>query len=323
MNAWLMDLVFVLHWKYKKDEIRILSGYRTPKTNALQENPQQFESAAANSQHARAMALDIQIPDVDNYLVAQDVSSFIYGGVGMYPHRDFFHADFGPNRRSSEPSRLHVSSGSGFVVSRAGYLVTNAHVAAHCPSLTVNYRGREIAVKEVVAIDQKADLALLKVSEPWATASVISSNDIEIGDNIFALGFPLRGILSPKPIITAGIVNARAGIHGDRTQFQMSAPVQPGNSGGPVVDESGKVVGIVVAKLDALKMAKATGDIPENVNFAISLDTLRDFLRSNHIEFIENAERADLKPRDIAASVRQYTVAIDCWKEVTPQAPGG
>jgi uncharacterized protein YcbK (DUF882 family) len=92
IHPWLMDLVFVLHWKYNKDEIKILSGYRTPQTNA------QLEGAALNSQHVRAMALDIHIPDVDNEAVARDFKTFIYGGTGMYPGRGFTHFDFGPLR---------------------------------------------------------------------------------------------------------------------------------------------------------------------------------------------------------------------------------
>jgi uncharacterized protein YcbK (DUF882 family) len=92
IHPWLMDLVFVLHWRYNKDEIKVLSGYRTPQTNA------QIEGAALNSQHMRAMALDIHIPDVDNEAVARDFKTFIYGGTGMYPGRGFTHFDFGPLR---------------------------------------------------------------------------------------------------------------------------------------------------------------------------------------------------------------------------------
>lgn len=92
IHPWLMDLVFVLHWKYNKDLISIFSGYRSPQTNA------HIEGAALNSQHTRAMALDIHIPDVDNVAVAHDLKTIIYGGTGIYPGRAFTHFDFGPLR---------------------------------------------------------------------------------------------------------------------------------------------------------------------------------------------------------------------------------
>jgi uncharacterized protein YcbK (DUF882 family) len=89
----LMDLLFVLHWRYCKDEIKIFSGYRTAQTNA------QLEGAALNSQHIQAKALDIHLPDVDNDAVAIDFRTIVYGGVGMYPGREFTHLDLGSLRR--------------------------------------------------------------------------------------------------------------------------------------------------------------------------------------------------------------------------------
>jgi len=92
LNPYLMDFLFVLHWKYCKDEISILSGFRTPETNS------KLEGAALNSQHLRANALDIFLPNVDNAQVAKDFKTFIYGGVGMYPLKHFTHLDCGPLR---------------------------------------------------------------------------------------------------------------------------------------------------------------------------------------------------------------------------------
>ena len=92
IHPMLMDLLFVLHWKYNKDEIKILSGYRSPETNA------HIEGAALHSQHTFAKALDIHLPDLDNTAVAKAFKNFIYGGVGMYPLKHFTHLDCGPLR---------------------------------------------------------------------------------------------------------------------------------------------------------------------------------------------------------------------------------
>lgn len=89
----LMDLLFVLHWKYCRDEIKIFSGYRSAETNA------HIEGAAKNSQHIQARALDIHLPDIDNDAVAVDFRQIVYGGVGMYPGREFTHMDMGSLRR--------------------------------------------------------------------------------------------------------------------------------------------------------------------------------------------------------------------------------
>ena len=89
----LMDLLFVLHWKYCRDEIRIFSGYRTPETNGA------LEGAAKNSQHLQGRALDIHLPDIDNVAVALDFRTFVDGGVGMYPGKAFTHMDMGALRR--------------------------------------------------------------------------------------------------------------------------------------------------------------------------------------------------------------------------------
>jgi len=88
----LLDLLFVLHWKYNKNEIKILSGYRSPETNA------NIEGAALHSQHTLGKALDVHLPDIDNAAVAKDFKVFIEGGVGMYPLKHFTHLDWGPPR---------------------------------------------------------------------------------------------------------------------------------------------------------------------------------------------------------------------------------
>jgi S1-C subfamily serine protease len=90
------------------------------------------------------------------------------------------------------------------------------------------------------------------------------------------------------------------------------AAVQPGNSGGPLLDSDGNVVGIVAAKLNALKFARATGNIPENINFAIKTGMLRDFLDNSVVAYQTSAAKSDLKAADIAHNARAYTLLISC-----------
>ncbi len=128
------------------------------------------------------------------------------------------------------------------------------------------------------------------------------------------IGYPLRGVLASEANVTAGTVSALAGPADDRRFIQITAPVQPGNSGGPVLDLAGHVVGVVVAKLNATRIARATGDIPQNVNFAISAGTARAFLDAQSVPYETAPSTNELKPADIAAKARRFTVPVECWK---------
>ena len=128
---------------------------------------------------------------------------------------------------------------------------------------------------------------------------------------VTAAGFPLQGLFSGIAI-TNGTISRLSGFKGDTAQLQISAPVQPGNSGGPLLDAAGNVIGVVSAKLDAVKVAEATGDIPENVNFAIGGNTLRAFLDSKGVNYKEVGKEADLRGEQIAARASAFTVLVEC-----------
>lgn len=98
---------------------------------------------------------------------------------------------------------------------------------------------------------------------PGIAPLAFASTPTRLGASVAVLGYPLRQILAPSINITAGIVSSLARLGGDLRHLQITAPVQPGNSGGPLVDDRGLVVGVVSAKLDTLKVAVATGDVPQ------------------------------------------------------------
>lgn len=170
-----------------------------------------------------------------------------------------------------------VSTGSGFFVSGEGHVLTNAHVVRGCAAVHVPPG----VTARVVARDDASDLALLDGPPPRAAASFRAGRGIRPGAEVVVVGYPLRGLLASEANVTRGNVSALAGPGDDRRLFQMTAPVQPGNSGGPVLDLAGRVVGVAVARLDAQAVARATGGaLPQNVNFAVGAGTARAFLDS-------------------------------------------
>lgn len=204
-----------------------------------------------------------------------------------------------------------VSSGTAFAVA-PGFLITNQHVIAECSSVDViSPDGRRTA--SIVATDAQIDLALLRVSGiKGATARLRSPRNIRLGESVMVFGFPLAGSLSSSGNFTSGLVSALRGLNDTAGELQITAPVQPGNSGGPLMDASGLVIGVVQAKLDALSAAIATGDIPQNVNFAVSLEVLADFLAKNRVQFRDGTISAPLDTSRVAELAQSFTYRVEC-----------
>lgn len=180
--------------------------------------------------------------------------------------------------------RRAASSGTGFVVA-AGRVLTNDHVAQGCAEVRVRTAGGRELVATLAASDRDSDLALLALQgDAGPPLPFRAGPELRRGEEVVTYGFPLAGLLSSGPTLTTGEVSALSGLRDNPRQFQISAPVQPGNSGGPLLDRSGNVVGVVVSKLNARNLARRTGDIPQNVNFAIKGVQALDFLRRNGVQ---------------------------------------
>jgi S1-C subfamily serine protease len=208
-----------------------------------------------------------------------------------------------------------TTSGSGFLVSAAGHVLTNKHVIRGCSVVRIRTDSLPSLEASVVAVDADDDLALLKASvAPRLVASFRSGPTLRPGEDVIAVGFPLSGLLANQANVTRGSVSALAGMHDDQHLLQMSAPVQPGSSGGPLFDASGNVVGIVVTKLNARIVAEETGDFPQNVNFAIKDGVARDFLAAHGVPFRAARSVAPRSPADVGDIGRQVTVLVECWR---------
>ena len=217
----------------------------------------------------------------------------------------------------SKPAKAMTQSGTGFAISAAGHVVTNAHVVRGCVGDIEGNLGGEAPVKlRLVSSDPVNDLALLQAPNPFKEIATIRDRPVHSGDSVVAIGYPFHGMLTSDFTVTTGIVSSLGGLRNDTRFLQISAAVQPGNSGGPLLDTDGQIVGVVTGKLDWLRIAKATGDLPENINFAIKTGMLRDFLDNSAIAYQTAAEtRGDLKTTDIAKNARGYTLLISCTAE--------
>jgi hypothetical protein len=205
------------------------------------------------------------------------------------------------------------ATGSGFYVTRSGYLVTNNHVVAQCNEMRVTVGEKGIPAK-IVATDPDRDLALVLASQPVPEAVIFRAEPPRLGENVVVVGFPLSGLLSSDAIVTSGIISALAGARNDRRQLQISAPMQPGNSGGPLFDPSGHIVGVAVASLSTMRLAQATGAIPENINFAVKGEEAKQFLAAHSVKIETAPAGKELSVATIADQALKVTVRLECWK---------
>jgi S1-C subfamily serine protease len=208
-----------------------------------------------------------------------------------------------------------AKSGTGFVVSANGHIVTNNHVIDGCVGdIKGNLTGEASMVLRVVSSDANNDLALLQApsTATFKEFARIRDRSFHSGDSVVAIGFPYHGLLTSDFTVTTGIVSSLSGMRNDTRFLQISAPVQPGNSGGPLFDTTGQIVGVVTAKIPVLRIAAATGNIPENINFAIKTGALRDFLDNSVVPYQTAEPKGELKTTDIAGNARAYTMLIAC-----------
>jgi S1-C subfamily serine protease len=210
-----------------------------------------------------------------------------------------------------------TSTGSGFFINQKGHMITNAHVINGCKAITFLQDSREAAAT-VTSTDQMNDLAILKSRKQVSRQFVpIRQSSPKIGEQIYAIGFPLSNLLGKSPKVTSGIISALSGLGGDVSKVQVDAALQSGNSGGPIVDTKGRLVAVSVQKLGkaALAFLKDSGEIPENVNFGIKNLTVKTMLNAHKVRYSSD------NIGDLNATI-DSTVHITCWTDgAKPNTP--
>lgn len=203
------------------------------------------------------------------------------------------------------------SFGSGVFINNNGYIATASHVVRGCSEITINHNNKEYPAKIIVS-DTQNDLAVLKVGFDSPSFSLIRDNKtVKVGEDVVAVGYPLSGILAAQVNVTKGNISSLAGLGDDTRYYQITAPVQQGNSGGPLFDVNGNLIGIITSKLDALRTASLTGDIPQNVNFAVKSYILTNILDTKNIQYkiVTNSKNAT---GDKVEQMTSRTVFISC-----------
>ena len=179
-------------------------------------------------------------------------------------------ARFDPDDDSS-----HVQ-GTGVLARPDGTILTAAHVVYRAKRIVVHCPGRKETVARTDALTRGLDLAVIKTGlTGTAYLSLAPSRTTRVGEPIFTIGFPIDAIPGSEPKLTEGTVSALSGMGGETSYMQITVPVQPGNSGGPLVNAQGQIAGIVSASIDDLPFMMATGAVPQNINYAVKADYAR------------------------------------------------
>jgi S1-C subfamily serine protease len=196
-------------------------------------------------------------------------------------------SEFRPKKQGQPTTDAHAQakaeikgSGTGFFITADGYLLTAYHVVKEADSIQI-WTNKGLKPASIVRADTVNDIALLKVEGLQCEAlPVQSSRGVKVGAEVFTLGFPNIQLQGTEAKYTNGHINSLSGFADDPRLFQISAAIQPGNSGGPLLRPDGTVVGIVVAKLDEIATAKTTGSLPQNVNYALKSSFVLSFLEA-------------------------------------------
>jgi len=202
-----------------------------------------------------------------------------------------------------------ASSGTGFFVSSDGYLVTSFHVVEGTSQITVrDANGSEYPAK-LVKSDPKNDVALLKVQCAAKPIPVAPYVNVSKGDEVFTIGYPLPELQGQEQKATFGRVNALTGIKDDIRFVQVDVPVQPGNSGGPLIDRNGRVVGMVTHILAQVETLIVSGTLPQNVNYALKSDYIMPVIRP-YVNPINNQEKQDTANIQISEIVKKVEPSV-------------
>jgi S1-C subfamily serine protease len=213
-------------------------------------------------------------------------------------------ADGGPAATPiEEGGEQGVATGTAFAVNDEGYFVTNEHVVQGCSAIGI-VMGEELYPATIYNSDPKLDLAIIKASPSLADSYIKFAPEVRTGQSVTALGFPLTDVLGIGIKVTTGIISSMTGFEGDNTNMQFSAAIQPGNSGGPLVDQFNRLVGVTTSTL--------VGEDVQNINFAVKAANVQRFLGANRIDFDISTSEVQIDIPTIVEKSDEYVRLVLC-----------
>jgi S1-C subfamily serine protease len=209
-----------------------------------------------------------------------------------------------------------ASTGTGFYISAKGTVITNEHVVRGCKRIGLAKRGLIFASARPFALNRQDDLAILTTDQtPPIYLRVRVAEPLKVAEQVLAFGYPLAPVLlSTLGNTTIGNVTALAGIQDNYRVFQLSAPIQPGNSGGPVLDMQGRLIGVVFSTIQVEAVFGATRTLPQNVNFAVKGTTLISFLEAQGVSFEPAEPASSIETTRVAELANDASMQIACYK---------
>lgn len=208
-----------------------------------------------------------------------------------------------------------IAMGTAFFINKNGNLLTNYHVVQDCKAISIETPARDVTPAAVLAVDVANDLALLTTNRQSLGVVRFRPNfPILPGAAVATVGYPNQGLPPVTPSITTGHFLRMIDIDKDRQRIAIEADIRHGNSGGPLLDEDGLVIGVVFAKLDTVKAYKLTKQVVDNLGYAIPDPTVRAFLDRNVMSYAIGTVAAPMSPEQILEAGKAYIARAGCWK---------
>jgi len=211
-----------------------------------------------------------------------------------------------PKQSPEDNKVVPAGSGSGFFVSRDGHIITNHHVIDGCNTTKVSFKGNQLDAR-ILAVDKKNDIAIIKVNIKPNSFFPISNEDVSLLEDVVVAGYPLGKQVSSAIKTHKGVVTALAGAGDNYSNFQTDASINAGNSGGPIMNQKGNIVGIAVATW--------VQEGVQGVHFGIKSSTLKTFANSNSLKFSQ-ANNRELSNKDLGKLITEATVYLECHMTV-------